>query len=135
MSQNLYIKDFKSLKVWQKSAELTSEIYKIIKKFPKFETHIIVSQLLRACTSIGANIAEGNTQLYKSREYYHYNLALGSAGETRNFLAIALMNEYITKEEYDALELRLIEIIKMLHGCIKKLELEPSNELKVADMV
>jgi hypothetical protein len=29
------------------------------------------------------------------------------------------MNEYITKEEYDVLESRLIEIIKMLHGCIK----------------
>lgn len=135
MSQNLYIKDFKSLKVWQKSAELTSEIYKIIKKFPKFETHIIVSQLLRACTSICANIAEGNTQLYKSREYYHYNLALGSAGETRNFLAIALRNEYITKEEYDALELRLIEIIKMLHGCIRKLQSESGSELNDASMV
>jgi hypothetical protein len=32
MSQNLYIKDFKSLKVWQKATELTSEIYKITKK-------------------------------------------------------------------------------------------------------
>ena len=135
MSQNLYIKDFKSLKVWQKSAKLASEIYKITKKFPKFETHIIVSQLLRACTSIGANIAEGNTQLYKSREYYHYNLALGSAGETRNFLAIALMNEYITKDEYDALEIRLIEIIKMLHGCIKKLQSESGNELKDTTML
>ncbi|MBZ4664732.1 MAG: ribosomal protein [Caloramator sp.] len=135
MGQNLYIKDFKSLKVWQKSAELTSEIYKITKKFPKFETHIIVSQLLRACTSICANIAEGNTQLYQSREYYHYNLALGSAGETRNFLTIALMNEYITKEEYDALELRLIEIIKMLYGCIKKLQSDADNELKDTVMV
>jgi len=44
------------------------------------------------------------------------------------------MNEYITKEEYDTLELRLIEIIKMLYGCIKKLEPELSNELKDAAM-
>jgi hypothetical protein len=42
------------------------------------------------------------------------------------------MNEYITKDEYDALEARLIEIIKMLHGCIRKLEPEPSNESKDA---
>ncbi|SNX54444.1 four helix bundle protein [Thermoanaerobacterium sp. RBIITD] len=135
MEQNFYIRDFKSLKVWQKSAELTNEIYKITKKFPKFETHIIVSQLLRACTSICANIAEDNSQLYKSRQFYHYNLSLGSAGETRNFLAIALINEYITKEEYDVLELRLIGIIKMLHGCIKKLQSESGSELNDASMV
>lgn len=135
MSEHLYIKDFKTLKVWQKANALEQEIGMLIKDFPKHEQYRLVDQLIRASRSIGTNLAEGNTQLYKSREYYHYNLALGSAGETRNFLAIALMNEYITKDEYDALELRLIEIIKMLHGCIRKLQSESGSELNDASMV
>jgi len=80
-------------------------------------------------------ISQKATHNYIKAENTTTILALGSAGETRNFLAIALMNEYITKDEYDALELRLSEIIKMLHGCIRKLQSESGSELNDASMV
>ncbi len=62
---NCSIKDFKTLIVWQKARELTQDIYKVSANFPQFETYAAKSQIIRAVASIGANIAEGNGQLYK----------------------------------------------------------------------
>ena len=69
--QKFIHKRFQNPESLAESNELTSEIYKIIKKFPKFETHIIVSQLLRACTSIGANIAKGTHNYIRAVNIYH----------------------------------------------------------------
>lgn len=94
----------------------------MVKGFPSYEQYRLTDQLIRASRSIGANIAEGNTQLFIKRELFHANSALGSAGECRNHLLTAYQNGYILKEQYDALDTKLIEIIKMLYGYIKKLK-------------
>jgi len=133
MSQNLYIKDFKSLKVWQKANALEQEVGELAKGFPGYEQYRLVDQLIRASRSIGANIAEGNTQLFIKKEIVHANIALGSAGEVRNHLLIAYQNGYINREQYDALDKKLIEIIKMLYGYIKRLKLEISNDSDIYD--
>jgi len=129
MSQNLYIKDFKSLKVWQKANALEQEIAELAKGFPGYEQYRLVDQLIRASRSIGANIAEGNTQLFIKKEIVHANIALGSAGEVRNHLLTAYQNNYIHKEKYDSLDAKLVEVIKMLYGYIKKLKLKAGNDM------
>ncbi|HKM40654.1 MAG TPA: four helix bundle protein [Patescibacteria group bacterium] len=116
---NYHIKDFKKLIVWAKARELAQDIYKIAAKFPNFETHAAKSQIIRSATSIGANIAEGNGQLYPKKQISFLNNALGSASETRHWLIVALDNKYISKEEYDLCDGHLIEITKMLIGLIK----------------
>jgi four helix bundle protein len=92
----------------------------------------LADQLIRASRSIGANIAEGNTQLFVKRELFHANSALGSAGECRNHLLTAYQNDYINREQYDALDKKLIEIIKMLFGYIKGLKSNSDNESDAA---
>ena len=126
-SQDFNIKDFKDLLVWQKSAQVNHEIFILSKGFPSFERYELTSQLLRASSSVPANISEGNGQLYPKKEVTHYNVALGSCSETRNWIYIARQRDYITQAEHDALSLKLIEIVKMLHGCIKKLNIQISN--------
>ncbi|MDN5331492.1 MAG: hypothetical protein PWP45_717 [Tepidanaerobacteraceae bacterium] len=129
MSQNDYtIRDFKTLKVWQKARELANDIYKVSAKFPAFEVYAVKSQIIRSVTSIGANIAEGNGQLYKKKQINFFNNALGSASETRHWLIIALDNGYISEEEYIMLEQKTTEIIKMLLGCIKGLQKQLKGE-------
>ncbi|MGB9855610.1 MAG: four helix bundle protein [Caldisericum exile] len=86
------------------------------------------SQIIRAVTSIGANIAEGNGQLYKKKQINFLNNALGSASETRHWLIIAADNGYISQEDYDKLEEKTVEIIKMLIGCIRKLQYQAGDE-------
>jgi len=132
MSESLVIKDFKTLKVWQKANSLEQEIGELVKEFPSYEQYRLTDQLIRASRSIGANIAEGNTQLFIKRELFHANAALGSAGEVRNHLLTAYQNDYINREQYDALDKKLIEIIKMLFGYIKGLKSNLDNESDAA---
>ena len=133
MSENLLIKDFRTLKVWQKANALEQEIGELVKEFPNFEQYRLVDQLVRAVRSIGANIAEGNTQLFVKKEIVHANIALGSAGEVRNHLLTAYQNGYINREQYDALDKKLIEIIKMLFGYIKRLKPDLDNKSDISE--
>ncbi|WP_422447496.1 four helix bundle protein [Thermoanaerobacterium sp. DL9XJH110] len=129
MAQNdICIKDFKTLIVWQKARELANDIYKISANFPAFETYAVKSQIIRAATSIGANIAEGNGQLYQKKQINFLNNALGSASETRHWLVVALDNGYISQEDYVKLEEKTTEIIKMLISFIRKLQTIQENE-------
>ncbi len=53
------MKDFRSLKVWEKAPELTLTVYKSIQEFPKQELYALTNQIQRLAVSIPANIAEG----------------------------------------------------------------------------
>ncbi|MBX3008368.1 MAG: four helix bundle protein [Melioribacteraceae bacterium] len=61
MKTNVKIKTFRDLMVWQKSHELTLEIYRITSKFPAEERYGLTSQLRRAAYSIPSNIVEGHS--------------------------------------------------------------------------
>jgi four helix bundle protein len=129
MSENLYIKDFKSLKVWQKANALEQDIEELVKGFPSYEQYRLVDQLVRAVRSISANLAEGNTQLFIKKEKVHANIALGSTGEIRSHLITALQSNYISQEQYDNLDRKVVEIIKMLYGYINRLKSQSDNSL------
>jgi four helix bundle protein len=53
------VRDFRSLKTWEKSHSLALEIYRITTGFPKVELYGLTSQMRRAATSVPTNIAEG----------------------------------------------------------------------------
>jgi four helix bundle protein len=133
MSNVLVIRDFKTLKVWQKANALEQEIEALVKAFPSHEQYRLTDQIIRSSRSISANIAEGNTQLFIKRELFHANAALGSCGETRNHLLTAYQNNYISKEQYKILDEKFLEIIKMLYGYIKRLKSNLDNESDAAE--
>jgi four helix bundle protein len=53
------LRNYKELKVWEKTYQLTLEVYRITKGFPKIEIYGLISQTRRAALSIPSNIAEG----------------------------------------------------------------------------
>lgn len=53
------MRDYKKLQVWEKSHQLTLELYKELKDFPKEEMFGLTSQMKRSSSSITTNIAEG----------------------------------------------------------------------------
>jgi len=81
------IKGYKDLKFWQKSFETTKQIVGLVKKLPMEQaTKIVVNQLIRASSSVGANIAEGYGR-YRGKEYERFlQISLGSANETEYWL-------------------------------------------------
>ena len=52
------LKNYKALKVWQKSYELCLKIYQLTAKFPN-EEDTLTSQIRRSAVSIPSNIAKG----------------------------------------------------------------------------
>ena len=83
------MRNFRKLEVWRLASEVADEIYRRstgIKGPDRFE---LVSQLIRASDSIGANIAEGAGRESK-RDYARFlTYALGSTNEVDHFLAAA----------------------------------------------
>jgi four helix bundle protein len=53
------LKNYRDLKVWQKSYGLCLDLYRITKKIPKEERYGLTSQIRRSAVSIPSNIAEG----------------------------------------------------------------------------
>jgi hypothetical protein len=49
------LKNYKELKVWQKSCALCLEIYRITAKFPQEERYVLTSQIRRSAVSIPSN--------------------------------------------------------------------------------
>lgn len=116
------IKDFKTLQVYQKAMELSKEVYKIVKQLPEMERYAMANQMIRAVTSISANIAEGQSILYDKKELSYISNALGSCGEMRCWYEHCLNLEYISKEQFDRLDNFTVEIMKMLIGYAKSLK-------------
>lgn len=124
---NDYIKNFKDLKIWQKANSLEQKVGIIAKRLPIYEKKALKDQIVRSVRSIGANIAEGNSQQHLKKEKNYINIALGSTGETRNHIVTAYQNNYISKAEYEELDEELLELIKMMYGYLKALNIKLNN--------
>ena len=115
------MKDFRQLKVWEKSHQLALAIYKVTAKFPKEELYGLTSQVRRASLSIPTNIAEGcgrNTDADFAR---FLQMAMGSASETEYQLLLSLDLGFLNKEQYDKLNLDVTEVKRMLASLLKTL--------------
>jgi four helix bundle protein len=53
------MRDFRGLKVWQKSYEFTLEVYQATIGFSKDEIYGLTAQIRRSVASVPTNIAEG----------------------------------------------------------------------------
>ncbi len=118
------VKDFRTLLVYQKSMELTKEVYKVANQLPDIEKYAMANQMIRAVTSISANLAEGQSTLYIKKELTFVSTAIGSCGEMKCWFDQCLNLNYISKEKYDKLDAAANEIMKMLIGYAKKLKIE-----------
>jgi|SRR3990167_7627123 len=112
---------YRELKVWQKSINLTVEIYKITHKFPKEEIYGLTSQIRRSVAAIPANLAEGYSRASKKENYQFVRIAFASGAELETHLEIAHRINYIEQSQYNELMIKLHEILRMLNGLMRAL--------------
>lgn len=115
------MKDFRQLKVWEKSHQLALAVYKATKEFPKEELYGLTSQIRRASMSIPTNIAEGCGRNTDAEFARFLQIAMGSASETEYQLLLAYDLGFLNKEQYDKLNIDVIEIKRMLASLLKTL--------------
>ena len=93
---------------------ISLEIYVITKAFPSDEKFGLTSQLRRAASSIGDNLAEGTGKLTAKDKAKYTTIAFGSAMETVNHLIGSLDLAYIKDEDYRSLREKLEVITRLL---------------------
>lgn len=116
------MQNFRKLKVWEKSHQLTLQVYRLSAKFPREEVYALTSQARRASTSIGLNIVEGCGRMTIPDFTHFLVMATGSANEVEYCFILALDLEYINNDEYNRIQTQIEEVRKMLISLIGKLK-------------
>ncbi len=115
------MKDFRTLKVWEKAHALILEVYKLTAKFPVDERFGLTIQMRRSGSSIPTHIAEGcgtdNDQDFARL----LQMAMRSACELEYQLLLSRDLTFTPTDLYAELEPKVIEVKKMLSVFIQKL--------------
>jgi four helix bundle protein len=118
------MKDFRQLKVWEKSHQLALTIYRITASFPREETYGLASQIRRAASSIPSNIAEGCGRDGDPELARFCIIARGSASELEYQLLLARDLKLLQPNDYETLSQQTIDIKRMLTVLVQKLTAE-----------
>ncbi|MGD0211995.1 MAG: four helix bundle protein [Terriglobales bacterium] len=121
------MRDFRELKVWNKAHQLTLDVYRATKSFPREELYNLTNQIRRAAVSIGANIAEGAGKNSRAEFSRFLQIATGSASELEYHLLLSRDLDYLAAEIYRHLSDDVVETKKMLSGFVQYLGKQPSG--------
>lgn len=116
------MKDFRELKVWQRSHQLALGVYKATRGFPKEELFGLTSQMRRASSSIPANIAEGCGRDGDPELKRFITIALGSACELDYHILLATELGYLKPDTSRTLANETLELRRMLGRLVQKLK-------------
>lgn len=97
-------------------------VYKITRKFPKEELYGVTSQLRRAVLSVILNYIEGYARGKNKVHKNFLEISYGSLKESKYLLHFALVENYLSKEDYKEVIQLADDIGAMLWGTIKNLK-------------
>lgn len=115
------VKGYKDLDVWKASIDLVNEIYSLTKAFPANETYGLSSQMKRASVSISANIAEGLGRQNKKDTIHFFHISRGSLYELDTLLHICFLNNFLVKEVFERIIMKIERVVQLVNGFIKYL--------------
>ncbi|MCB2149576.1 MAG: four helix bundle protein [Deltaproteobacteria bacterium] len=116
------LKNYKELKVWQKSYTLCLDVYRITRIFPKEEIYGITSQLRRSAVSIPSNIAEGYGRKTTADYIRFLYIAYGSLCELETQVMLTGDLNYLDDVKLEGLKANISEAERMLKALISSLE-------------
>jgi four helix bundle protein len=120
---------FEDIIAWQKALELSDIIYSHSNKEKFSKDFGLRDQMRRASISVVSNIAEGFEREGNNQFIYFLLVAKASAGELRAQLYIARNQNYISMNEFEIINQKVIEVSKTISGFISYLRTQKKNDL------
>jgi four helix bundle protein len=116
------LKNFKELKVWQRSYHLCLEIYRITAPFPYDERFGLTLQIRKAAVSVPSNIAGGYGRKSIPDYVKFLYIAYGSNCELETQIMLSGYLDYIYNDKLIFIVNEIHEVERMLKALIKSLE-------------
>jgi len=116
------LKNYKELKVWQKSCMLYLAAYKITSEFPIEETFNLIAQIRKSAVSIPSSIVEGYEQKTTPEYIRFLYISYSSNCDLETQILISGDLGYIENAELEDLIDEIHEVERMLKALIKSLE-------------
>ena len=116
------MRDFHSLKVWEKSHQRVLAIYRLSQHFPAEERFGLTLQIRRAAVSVSSNIAEGAGRSGDRELSRFLSIAAGSISEVEYQWLLARDLGYVGDEAtYHGVVEQISEVKRMLNAFLQKL--------------
>ena len=110
------IQKFEDLIAWQKSRELTRDIYQITREGSFAKDFGLSGQIQRASVSIMSNIAEGFERGGRREFHQFLSTAKASCAEVRSQLYVALDIGYLAQPRFNQLFKQAEEVGRIIGG-------------------
>jgi four helix bundle protein len=102
---------FRQQVLWRKAQDFAAAVAELVVALPRDRaTDVIANQVLRAASSIPANIAEGYGRYSQAAYRNHLSIARGSAAEYESWLDLLLRRRYLTEATFQPLLVQLDEV-------------------------
>jgi len=112
--------DFRKLEAWQVAHQLTLDLYRVTRAFPREERFGLVSQVRSAAVSVGSNIAEGAGRNNNGDFARSLSIASGSASEVLYLMILSRDLEYMTDNVFLERAERSCKILFGLHASVQR---------------
>ena len=115
-------RDHRKLRVFQDAHQLTLNMYKRTRNFPRDEWFGLRLQMRRAAVSVPSNLVEGNARR-TTKDYINFlNVALGSASELLYLIDLSSELGFLDGVAFKELNDRCDRVVKQLHKLIQRME-------------
>jgi four helix bundle protein len=115
------MRNYEDLEVWQKAHALTVRLYVLTESFPRTEMFGLASQIRRAASSIGANLAEGCGRWGEGDMARYVQIAMGSGSELQNHLRLATDLGFLSESDYSSSTKAVTSVRQMLTALLQTL--------------
>ena len=116
------MRNYRELQVWNKAHNLTLELYRVSRGFPREEIYGVTNQLRRAAASIGANLAEGCGRRTSTELARFVRISMGSASELDYHLLLSHDLGFMNGGDFARTANQLTEVRKMLTSFLSSVE-------------
>lgn len=109
------------LEVYRRSREYRKKMYRLARSLPAVERFNLVSQIMRAATSLTNNVAEGYGRFHYQESIQFFRHSRGSLEELKDDIRICIDEGYIEADVARVLLLEAEQIEKLINGYIRYL--------------